>query len=56
MTAIAILSCFILRWCLKRNNDQMDRQEAEDAEQMGEVAFDKDSTAPPVQKQVRYVL
>lgn len=55
MTCTSIAFCLILRYCLKRNNDQMDRKEQEDLETVSRL--DKDSTgAPAVQKQIRYVL
>ncbi|ORY54884.1 putative nicotinamide mononucleotide permease [Leucosporidium creatinivorum] len=55
MTAASIAFCLILRYCLKRNNEQMDRQEQEDLETASRL--DKDSAgAPAVQKQIRYVL
>jgi hypothetical protein len=55
MTCVSITFCLILRYCLKRNNQQMDRQEQEDLETASRL--DKDSTgAPAVQKQIRYVL
>jgi len=33
MAGIAVLGCLALRWCLKRENAKMDREEGEDTEQ-----------------------
>ncbi len=52
MTAVSILGCFILRWCLARNNAQMDREEA----QMLEGSSEKDIALAGGQKKIRYVL
>ncbi|KAM0747982.1 putative nicotinamide mononucleotide permease [Meredithblackwellia eburnea MCA 4105] len=49
MTAGSIAFCLILRYCLKRNNDQMDREDAMDAEAASEKGVS--ST-----KRIRYVL
>ncbi|KWU45903.1 putative nicotinamide mononucleotide permease [Rhodotorula sp. JG-1b] len=57
MTAVSITACFILRYCLKRNNAQMDRQEVEDMETASRSDGDKETGIIPLpQKQIRYVL
>lgn len=57
MTAVSITACFILRYCLKRNNKQMDRQEVEDMETASRSDGDKETGIIPLpQKQIRYVL
>lgn len=40
MSAVAVLFCLILRWCLARENRKMEREEAEQTEmaQEGESA------------------
>jgi hypothetical protein len=43
MAGIAVLGCLVLRWCLRRENAKMDREEADDMEQQ------------PTQR-IRYVL
>jgi MFS family permease len=52
MTVVSILGCFILRWCLTRNNRQMERQEAQILEGLPE----KGIAVADGQKKIRYVL
>ena len=55
MTFLSVSFCFILRYCLKRNNEQMDREDAEDVEMTSRE--DKSGVAVPNgPKRIRYVL
>lgn len=59
MVAISITFCAILRFCLARNNRQMDMMEAADAERSDNKETESTSegaTAATPQKQIRYVL
>ncbi|KAI5478410.1 putative nicotinamide mononucleotide permease [Pseudohyphozyma bogoriensis] len=56
MTAISILFCFVLRYCLARNNAQMDREEAADHEAYASASSETKSDAGPLVKKVRYIL
>jgi len=53
MTAVSILFCVLLRYCLKRNNAQLDREEADAAL---EKDIGEDRTTGGFIKKPRYVL
>ncbi|BGP38805.1 hypothetical protein JCM10449v2_002742 [Rhodotorula kratochvilovae] len=53
MTAVSILFCLLLRWCLKRNNAQLDREETEAAL---EKDIGEDKTTGGFIRKPRYVL
>lgn len=53
MTAVSILFCVLLRYCLKRNNAQLDREEADAAL---EKDIGEDKTTGGFIKKPRYVL